>query len=83
MDNSGWEWIEVGKRVVVTHRTRGDLTLYVLGEINFEELWQQGRGSNLPWVSTGNTYHGYWCEQNILLVSGIPQLPAHHNEITP
>lgn len=69
MDEGNWQWITVGNRVRITHPTRGELTLHVLGRVRFSELWQQRRGADVPWVSTGHDYFGYWCEQDILLLN--------------
>lgn len=69
MDENGWRWITVGNRVRITHPTRGELTLHVLGRVRFNELWQQRRGAEVPWVPTGHDYFGYWCEQDILLLN--------------
>jgi len=69
MDQNSWQWITVDNRVKISHPTRGELTLYVLGKVRFIELWQQRRGVDMPWVSTGHDYFGYWCEQDILLLN--------------
>jgi len=69
MDASNWQWITVGSRVKIFHPRRGELTLFVLGKVRFNELWQQRRGADMPWVSTGHDYFGYWCEQDILLLN--------------
>jgi len=69
MDEGNWQWITVGSRVKIIHPKRGELTLFVLGKVRFNELWQQRRGADMPWVSTGHDYFGYWCEQDILLLN--------------
>ena len=68
-EDGNWSWIRVGQRVRAQHPTRGKMTLFVLGKITFDELWQRQRGADVPWVSTGNHYTGFWCEQNILLLN--------------
>lgn len=64
-----WNWIRVGQRVRVPHPVKGELTVHVLGRIVYTELWQQGRGAQIPWVPTGNQFAGFWLDQEILLLN--------------
>lgn len=59
--------ITVGKRIVVKHPVRGDLTAHVDGAILYSELMQQGRQA--PWLPTGNVYPGFWLEGAMFLLN--------------
>jgi hypothetical protein len=61
--------IQLGQRVRVRHPLQGDLTLYVMGRVVFDELWQTSRGPQSPWVPTGNAYSGFWLEMNLFLLN--------------
>ena len=61
--------IQVGQRIKVRHPQQGELTLYVLGSVLYQELWQTSRGPQSPWVPTGNTFAGFWLETDRLLLS--------------
>ena len=61
--------IQVGQRVRVRHPIQGELNVYVFGRVVFDELWQTSRGSQSPWVPTGNAYSGFWLETNLLLLN--------------
>ena len=61
--------IQVGQRVRVRHPVQGELTVYVMGRVVFDELWQKSRGSQSPWVPTGNAYSGFWLETNLFLLN--------------
>jgi hypothetical protein len=62
-------WIKVGDRIRVKHPTQGEFTLYVLGRIVYDELWQQARGAQNPWVPTGSAFCGYYLETNRFLLN--------------
>jgi len=64
-----FNWIQKGQRIRVTHPEQGELTLYVMGQISYEELWQQTRGPQSPWVPTGNVFLGFWLENNLFLLN--------------
>jgi hypothetical protein len=61
--------VQIGQRIKIRHPQQGELTLYVLGRITLQELWQQSRTPQNPWVPTGNTFFGFWLENNILLLN--------------
>lgn len=69
MQAQAFDWIQIGQRIRVPHPNQGELTLYVLGRIAYQELWQTSRGPQSPWVPTGNTFLGFWLENNILLLN--------------
>lgn len=58
----------VGERVKVQHPIQGELTVYILGKMVFSELWQRSRGSQSPWVPTGNSFIGFWLENNLFVL---------------
>ena len=62
-------WIKVGGRIYVQHPVRGELMAHVLGQVIFAELWQQRRGSEVPWTPTGNVFAGFWLEGNLFLLN--------------
>ena len=64
-----WNTFGVGQRVRVMHPVQGELTLYVSGRVMYAELWQQGRGPQVPWTPTGNTFYGFWMETNRFLLN--------------
>ncbi len=49
-----------GQTATFRHPHRGELSAKVLGVIHYQELWQQSRGANAPWVPTGNTFAALW-----------------------
>jgi hypothetical protein len=61
--------IQPGQRIRVKHPIQGELTVYVMGRVIFDELWQTSRGSQSPWVPTGNAYSGFWLETNLFLLN--------------
>jgi hypothetical protein len=61
--------IQVGQRVTLRHPQQGALTLYVMGRVLYQELWQTQRGPQAPWVPTGNSFAGFWLETDRLLLS--------------
>ncbi len=61
--------IQVGDRIRVRHPQRGELTLFVDGRILYQELWQEVRSAQSPWVPTGNTFAGFWLETGIFLLN--------------
>lgn len=63
------EWIRPGIRIRVQHPQQGELTLYVMGQIDFSELWQRRPGADVPWTPTGNVFTGYWLETNRFLLN--------------
>jgi hypothetical protein len=62
-------WVTVGGRIYVQHPVKGELMAHVLGQVIFAELWQQRRGSEVPWTPTGNVFAGFWLEGNQLLLN--------------
>jgi hypothetical protein len=61
--------ISVGQRIKVPHPVKGELTIHVLGRILYNELWQQSRGPQNPWVTTGNQFAGFWLDGEMLLLN--------------
>jgi hypothetical protein len=61
--------IQVGDRIRVRHPGQGELTLFVIGRILYQELWQQTRSPQSPWVPTGNNFLGFWLENNLFLLN--------------
>jgi hypothetical protein len=61
--------ISVGQRIKVPHPVKGELTVHVLGRILYDELWQQSRGPQNPWVTTGNRFAGFWLDGEMLLLN--------------
>lgn len=61
--------IQVGQRLRVQHPVQGELNVYVMGRVVFDELWQTSRGPQNPWVPTGNAYSGFWLETNLFLLN--------------
>lgn len=61
--------IKVGQRIIVPHPVKGELTVHVLGRILYNELWQQSRGAQNPWVNTGNQFAGFWLDGEMLLLN--------------
>lgn len=61
--------IRVGERIRVRHPQQGELTVYVMGRIEYQELWQTRPGAQSPWVPTGNGFLGFWLETNIFLLN--------------
>jgi hypothetical protein len=61
--------IETGQRIRVPHPVKGELTVHVLGRILYNELWQQSRGPQSPWVNTGNRFAGFWLDGEMLLLN--------------
>ncbi len=61
--------IQVGQRIRIKHPAQGELTLYVMGSVVFDELWQTSRGPQSPWVPTGSAYSGFWLETNLFLLN--------------
>lgn len=61
--------IQIGQRIKVRHPQQGELTLYVMGRITYQELWQQSRTPQSPWVPTGNSFYGFWLENNLFLLN--------------
>lgn len=61
--------IQLGQRIRVRHPVQGDLTVYVMGQVIFDELWQTSRGPQSPWVPTGNAFSGFWLETNLFLLN--------------
>jgi len=61
--------IQVGDRIRVRHPNQGELTLFVIGRILYQELWQQTRSPQSPWVPTGNNFLGFWLENNLFLLN--------------
>ncbi len=61
--------IQVGQRIRVRHPAQGELNVYVMGRVIFDELWQRSRGPQNPWVPTGNAYVGFWLETNLFLLN--------------
>jgi hypothetical protein len=69
MAPSSLDNIRVGERIRVRHPVQGELTVYVMGQVVFEELWQQQRSPQAPWVPTGSLFRGFWLETNLLLLN--------------
>jgi hypothetical protein len=63
------DWIHTNQRISVHHAVKGDLIAHVLGRILYDELWQQARGPQNPWVPTGNQYLGFWLENGMFLLN--------------
>jgi hypothetical protein len=61
--------IKVGQRIKVPHPVKGELTVHVLGRILYNELWQQTRTAQSPWVTTGNQFAGFWLDGEMLLLN--------------
>jgi hypothetical protein len=61
--------IRVGQRITVPHPVKGELTVHVLGRILYNELWQQSRGPQNPWVTTENQFAGFWLDGEMLLLN--------------
>ncbi len=61
--------IRVGQRIKVPHPVKGELTVHVLGRILYNELWQQSRSAQSPWVPTGNQFAGFWLDGEMLLLN--------------
>lgn len=61
--------IAVGQRIKVPHPVKGELTVHVLGRILYNELWQQTRTPQSPWVPTGNQFAGFWLDGEMLLLN--------------
>jgi hypothetical protein len=61
--------IKVGQRIKLPHPVKGELTIHVLGRILYDELWQQSRGPQNPWVTTGNRFAGFWLDGEMLLLN--------------
>jgi hypothetical protein len=61
--------INVGQRIKVPHPVKGELTVHVLGRILYNELWQQSKGPQNPWVATGNQFAGFWLDGEMLLLN--------------
>ena len=64
-----WNHFEPGDRVRVLHPADGELILHIQGRVTYAELWQQGRGAQVPWTPTGNSFYGFWLETNRFLVN--------------
>lgn len=63
--------IKVGQRIKLPHPVKGELTVHVLGRILYDELWQQTRSPQSPWVTTGNRFAGFWLDGEMLLLNWI------------
>ncbi|HEX2981694.1 MAG TPA: hypothetical protein VHO48_15640 [Anaerolineaceae bacterium] len=63
------EWVKLGEQIKVKHPNQGEYTVYVMGKVLFQELWQRSRGPQSPWVPTGNTFAGFWLENNFFLLN--------------
>jgi hypothetical protein len=61
--------ISVGQRIKLPHPVKGELTVHVLGRILYNELWQQSKSAQSPWVPTGNQFAGFWLDGEILLLN--------------
>ncbi|MBN1439150.1 MAG: hypothetical protein JW929_07060 [Anaerolineales bacterium] len=61
--------IRVGQRLKVPHPVKGELAVHVLGRILYNELWQQARSAQSPWVPTGNQFAGFWLDGEMLLLN--------------
>jgi hypothetical protein len=61
--------IKIGQRIKVPHPVKGELTVHVLGRILYNELWQQTRTPQSPWVNTGNQFAGFWLDGEMLLLN--------------
>jgi hypothetical protein len=61
--------IQIGQRIKVRHPRQGELSLYVMGRLLYQELWQTARGPQSPWVPTGSSFAGFWLENNLLLLN--------------
>lgn len=62
-------WITVGQRISVQHPVRGALMTHVLGQVQYDELWQRTRGSQVPWTPTGNVFLGFLLEGGMYLLN--------------
>ena len=63
------DWIKPGDSISVRHPVQGELTVQVMGYIVYEELWQQTRGAQSPWVPTGSAFAGFWLETDRFLLN--------------
>jgi len=63
------DWIKLGDSIRLNHPEQGGLTLEVLGQIIYEELWQEVRGPQSPWVPTGNAFVGLWLKGDHFLLN--------------
>jgi hypothetical protein len=61
--------VRVGEQIRVRHPVQGELTVYVLGRVVYDELWQTQRGPQVPWVPTGSAFSGFWLETNLFLLN--------------
>jgi hypothetical protein len=61
--------VSIGKQIRVRHPVRGELTVYVMGRVVYDELWQAQRGPQVPWTPTGNAFSGFWLETNLFLLN--------------
>ncbi len=61
--------ISVGQRIKLPHPIKGELTVHVLGRILYNELWQQSKSAQSPWVPTGNQFAGFWLDGEMLLLN--------------
>jgi hypothetical protein len=61
--------IAIGQRIKVPHPVKGELTIHVLGRILYNELWQQVRSPDSPWVTTGNQFAAFWLDGEMLLLN--------------
>jgi hypothetical protein len=68
-DPQTWNKWKVGDRLHLMHPTQGELLLHVNGRLTYAELWQRGRGPQVPWTPTGNTFYGFWMETNRFLLN--------------
>jgi hypothetical protein len=63
------KWVQIGQRIFVNHAVRGEIMAHVLGRIVYAELWQRGRGPQVPWTPTGNAFLGFWLEGGMFLLN--------------
>jgi hypothetical protein len=61
--------VQVGSRIRVRHPVQGELTVYVMGQVVYDELWQARREPQVPWTPTGNAFSGFWLETNLFLLN--------------
>ncbi len=61
--------VQVGQRIRVRHPLQGELTVYVMGRVIYDELWQTQRGPQVPWTPTGSAFSGFWLETNLFLLN--------------
>jgi len=61
--------VNIGQRIKVPHPVKGELTVHVLGRILYNELWQQTRSAQSPWVTTGNQFAGFWLDGEMMLLN--------------